>query len=182
MSLAPASAVVAVSSSSLSPAPSRPGMIQQAAVLGAGTMGVRIAAHLANAGIPVVLLDLAGDAGKGIAQVALENLSRAKPAAFYDPASLRLIQPGTFDHDLGLLSKCDWVLEAVTENLAIKREILAKIAPPSQARSHPHHQHQRSARSQHRRAAAPCTPPLLVRHPLLQPSALHAPARGHPYT
>jgi 3-hydroxyacyl-CoA dehydrogenase len=129
MSLAPASAVEAVSSSSLSPAPSRPGMIQQAAVLGAGTMGVRIAAHLANAGIPVVLLDLAGDAGKGIAQVALENLSRAKPAAFYDLASLRLIQPGTFDHDLGLLSKCDWVLEAVTENLAIKREILAKIAP-----------------------------------------------------
>src|SRR5580704_4547633 len=129
MSLAPASAVEAVSSSSLSPAPSRPGMIQQAAVLGAGTMGVRIAAHLANAGIPVVLLDLAGDAGKGIAQVALENLSRAKPAAFYDLASLRLIQPGTFDHDLGLLSKCDWVLEAVTENLAIKREILARIAP-----------------------------------------------------
>ena len=129
MSLAPASAVEAVSSSSLSPASPRPGMIQQAAVLGAGTMGVRIAAHLANAGIPVVLLDLAGDAGKGIAQVALENLSRAKPAALYDPASLRLIQPGTFDHDLGLLSKCDWVLEAVTENLAIKREILARIAP-----------------------------------------------------
>ena len=45
----------------------RPGMINQAAVLGAGTMGVRIAAHLANAGIPVVLLDLAGDTGKGIA-------------------------------------------------------------------------------------------------------------------
>ena len=129
MSLAPASAVEAVSSSSLGPAAPRPGMIQQAAVLGAGTMGVRIAAHLANAGIPVVLLDLAGDAGKGIAQVALENLSRAKPAAFYDPASIRLIQPGTFDHDLGLLSKCDWVLEAVTENLAIKREILAKITP-----------------------------------------------------
>ncbi len=129
MSLASASALEAVSSSPVSPAAPRPGMIQQAAVLGAGTMGVRIAAHLANAGIPVVLLDLAGDAGKGIAQAAVENLSRAKPAAFYDPASIRLIQPGTFDHDLGLLSKCDWVLEAVTENLAIKREILAKIAP-----------------------------------------------------
>src|SRR3984885_15033491 len=118
-----------VSSAEPTPPRPRPGMIQHAAVLGAGTMGVRIAAHLANAGIPVVLLDLAGEAGKGIAQVALENLSRAKPAAFYDPASLRLIQPGTFDHDLGLLSKCDWVLEAVTENLAIKQEILAKITP-----------------------------------------------------
>ena len=107
-------------------------MINQAAVLGAGTMGVRIAAHLANAGIPVVLLDLAGDPGKGpgaIAEAALHTLSRAKPAAFYDPAGIRLIQPGTFDHDLALLSKCDWVIEAVTENLAIKQEILAKITP-----------------------------------------------------
>jgi 3-hydroxyacyl-CoA dehydrogenase len=104
-------------------------MIQHAAVLGAGTMGVRIAAHLANAGIPVVLLDLAGDTGKGIASAAIDALSRAKPAAFYDPANVRLIQPGTFEHDLGLLSKCDWVLEAVTENLAIKQELLAKITP-----------------------------------------------------
>src|SRR3984957_10125733 len=110
----------------------RPGMIQHAAVLGAGTMGVRIAAHLANAGIPVVLLDLVGDPAKGpaaIADTALQSLSRAKPAAFYDPASVRLIQPGTFDHDLALLSKCDWVIEAVTENLAIKQELLAKITP-----------------------------------------------------
>src|ERR1700734_2030084 len=106
-----------------------PAMINQAAVLGAGTMGVRIAAHLANAGIPVVLLDLAGDAGKPIAAAAIEGLSRAKPAAFYDPAAARLIQPGTFDNDLALLSKCDWVIEAVTENLAIKQEILAKITP-----------------------------------------------------
>jgi 3-hydroxyacyl-CoA dehydrogenase len=104
-------------------------MVNRAAVLGAGTMGARIAAHLANAGISVVLLDLAGDAGKGIAAAALEALNRAKPAAFCDPANSRLIQPGTFDHDLALLAKCDWVIEAVTENLAIKRELLAKITP-----------------------------------------------------
>jgi 3-hydroxyacyl-CoA dehydrogenase len=128
MSSAPAPAVERLVSPS-QPAQGRPGMIQQAAVLGAGTMGVRIAAHLANAGIPVVLLDLAGDTGKGIALTALDALSRAKPAAFYDPANARLIQPGTFEHDLGLLSKCDWVLEAVTENLAIKQELLAKITP-----------------------------------------------------
>jgi 3-hydroxyacyl-CoA dehydrogenase len=106
-----------------------PPLINHAAVLGAGTMGVRIAAHLANAGIPVVLLDLAGDAGKPIAAAALEALSRAKPAAFYDPAAARLIQPGTFDNDLALLSKCDWVIEAVTENLAIKQQLLGKITP-----------------------------------------------------
>ena len=108
MSSAPAPAVERAASSSARPAHARPGMIQRAAVLGAGTMGVRIAAHLANAGIPVVLLDLAGDSGKGIASAALDALSRAKPAAFYDPANVRLIQPGTFEHDLGLLSKCDW--------------------------------------------------------------------------
>ncbi len=129
MSSAPAPPVERVGSPSGRPAPERPGMIQQAAVLGAGTMGVRIAAHLANAGIPVVLLDLAGDTGKPIASAAVEALGRAKPAAFYDPANARLIQPGTFEHDLGLLSKCDWVLEAVTENLAIKQQLLAKITP-----------------------------------------------------
>ena len=128
MSSAPAPAVEPVVSPA-QPASGRPGMIQRAAVLGAGTMGVRIAAHLANAGIPVVLLDLTGDSGKGVASAALDALGRAKPAALYDAANLRLIQPGTFEHDLGLLSKCDWVVEAVTENLAIKQELLAKITP-----------------------------------------------------
>src|ERR1700754_4245028 len=120
MSSAPASAVERVVSPAQS-AQGRSGMIQRAAVVGAGTMGVRIAAHLANAGIPVVLLDLSGVAGKSIASAALEALTRAKPAALYDPANARLIQAGTFEHDLELLSKCDWVLEAVTENLAIKQ-------------------------------------------------------------
>src|ERR1700678_1731724 len=134
MSSAPASPMERASLPSAEEAPARrrPAMIQHAAVLGAGTMGVRIAAHLANAGIPVVLLDLAGDPSKGptaIAEAALQSLSRAKPAAFYDPANIKLIQPGTFDHDLARLSKCDWVIEAVTENLAIKQELLAKITP-----------------------------------------------------
>src|SRR3984885_7457567 len=121
-----------VSSAEPTPPRPRPGMIQHAAVLGAGTMGVRIAAHLANAGIPVVLLDLAGDPSKGptaIAESALQSLSRDKPAAFYDAASIRLIQHGAFRQDLSSLSKCYWVIEAVTQNLAIKQEILARITP-----------------------------------------------------
>jgi len=162
-------------------------MIQQAAVLGAGTMGVRIAAHLANAGIPVVLLDLAGDTGKGIASAALDALSRAKPPAFYDLANARLIQPGTFEHDLGLLSKCDWVLEAVTENLGIKQELLSKITPflkpgvilttntsglpvASIAARLPEAVRRRWFGTHF------FNPPFLVRHPLFQPAALHAPA------
>src|SRR5271156_6277138 len=98
MNSAPAPPVERLASTPGRPPLGRPGMIQQAAVLGAGTMGVRIAAHLANAGIPVVLLDLGGDTGKPIASAALEALSRARPAAFYDPASARLIQPGSFEH------------------------------------------------------------------------------------
>jgi 3-hydroxyacyl-CoA dehydrogenase len=103
--------------------------IQRAGVLGAGTMGVRIAAHLANAGIPVVLLDLTDGKGKAVAAQAVEALGRAKPAAFYDPASKRLIETGTFDADLPKLSQCDWVIEAVVEDLTVKRELLARITP-----------------------------------------------------
>ena len=109
---------------------SRPMMIQRAAVLGAGTMGVRIAAHLANAGMPVVLLDLPGKPGEpSAAEAALVSLSRARPAAFYDPANAALMQAGTFDHDLALLTQCDWVIEAVTENLVIKQQLLGKLTP-----------------------------------------------------
>ena len=101
-------------------------LIQKVAVLGAGTMGARIAAHLANAGLPVVLLDLASEKGprSAVALGALEALKKSKPAAFYDPSVAAHITPGNFDDDRGLLSDCDWVIEAVTENLGIKQALL----------------------------------------------------------
>ncbi|PWU12190.1 MAG: 3-hydroxyacyl-CoA dehydrogenase [Terriglobia bacterium] len=101
-----------------------PVLIRKAAVLGAGTMGSRIAAHLANAGVPVVLLDL-----PGLAAQALEGLKKSKPAAFYDPSLAGRVTPGNFNDDVALLSECDWVIEAVTENLTIKQELLNKVAP-----------------------------------------------------
>src|SRR5262245_26308115 len=106
-------------------------LIRKAAVLGAGTMGSRIAAHLANAGLPVVLLDIPASSGprSAIAVQALEALKKSKPAAFYDPSMAAHIATGNFDDDLGLLRDCDWVLEAVTENLAIKQSLLERIAP-----------------------------------------------------
>jgi 3-hydroxyacyl-CoA dehydrogenase len=109
-----------------------PLLVRRAAVLGAGTMGSRIAAHLANAGIPVLLLDLgpkAGSAERPLAVAALETLAKAKPAAFYDQATAALITPGTFDNDLPKLAQCDWVIEAVTENLEIKTALLARVLP-----------------------------------------------------
>jgi 3-hydroxyacyl-CoA dehydrogenase len=106
-------------------------LIRKAAVLGAGTMGSRIAAHLANAGLPVVLLDMPqeGAARSGIAAQALEALKKSKPAAFYEPSLAGRIAVGNFEDHLALLQDCDWVIEAVTENLAIKQALLARVAP-----------------------------------------------------
>ncbi len=110
--------------------------IRKVAVLGAGTMGSRIAAHIANAGIPVVLLDMAPpDAAAGdmaarnrIVAGALEALKKARPAAFFDPALARLITTGNFEDDMRLIADCDWIIEAVAENLEIKRALLQRVA------------------------------------------------------
>jgi 3-hydroxyacyl-CoA dehydrogenase len=107
-------------------------LIRRAAVLGAGTMGSRIAAHLANCGIPVFLLDIVppGESIRNkLAASAIENLLKAKPAAFYEPAMARLVTPGNFEDDLSKLASCDWVVEAVTENLAIKQDLLNRVLP-----------------------------------------------------
>jgi 3-hydroxyacyl-CoA dehydrogenase len=106
-------------------------LIRKAAVLGAGTMGSRIAAHLANAGLPVVLLDIPAPSGPrgAIAGQALEALKKAKPAAFYDPSLASRVVTGNFEDDLALVADCDWVVEAVTENLAIKQSLIEKVAP-----------------------------------------------------
>jgi len=106
-------------------------VIRKAGVLGAGTMGSRIAAHLANAGLPVVLLDIPSEKGarSAIASQALDALKKSKPAAFYDPAYAARVSVGNFDDDLALLADCDWVFEAVTENLAIKQALLDKVVP-----------------------------------------------------
>jgi 3-hydroxyacyl-CoA dehydrogenase len=124
-------AIKPVSAGASSPSPGPATVIRKAAVLGAGTMGSRIAAHLANAGLPVVLLDIPAPSGarSAIASQALEALKKNKPAAFYDPAYAAHISVGNFDDDLGLLAGCDWVIEAVTENLAIKQALLDKVVP-----------------------------------------------------
>ena len=104
-------------------------LLGRAAVLGAGTMGSRIAAHLANAGLPVVLLDIVpADAAASnrsiLASRAIEALLKAKPAAFYENSAVQRITPGNLEDDLNLLAGCDWIIEAVSENLAIKQALL----------------------------------------------------------
>ena len=106
-------------------------LLRKAAVLGAGTMGSRIAAHLANAGVSVLLLDLAASDGarNAVADKALDALKKGKPAAFYTPSAAARIRTGNFEDDLAQLAECDWIIEAVTENLEIKQQLLTRVAP-----------------------------------------------------
>jgi 3-hydroxyacyl-CoA dehydrogenase len=105
--------------------------IHKAAVLGAGTMGARIAAHFANAGVPSYLFDIVppdadGPARNKIAAAGLEAAKKSKPAAFFDPSLARLVTIGNFEDDLKRLAEVDWIIEAVVENLDLKRALLKK--------------------------------------------------------
>src|SRR5580658_9238565 len=110
--------------------------INRIAILGAGTMGARIAAHFANAGVPSYLLDIVpGDVAAGAGSVArnrvaaagLDAAKKSKPAAFMDSSLARLVTVGNFDDDLKKLAEVDWVVEAVVENLDLKRALLRKV-------------------------------------------------------
>jgi 3-hydroxyacyl-CoA dehydrogenase len=118
--------------------------VKKAAVLGAGTMGAQIAAHLANAGIPTLLLDIvprelaADEQAKGltlespavrnrIARSGYEGAKKAKPAAFFAADFAALVTVGNFDDDLAKLKDCDLIIEAVVENLPIKQSLYEKV-------------------------------------------------------
>ncbi len=106
--------------------------INKVAILGAGTMGARIAAHFANAGVPSYLLDIVppdadAPARNKIAAAGLDAAKKSKPAAFMDASLARLVTVGNFDDDLKKLADVDWIIEAVVENLEIKRTLLRKV-------------------------------------------------------
>lgn len=106
--------------------------INRVAILGAGTMGARIAAHFANAGVPSYLLDIVppdadGAARNKIAAAGLEAAKKSKPAAFMEPGLAKLVTVGNFDDDLKKLADVDWIIEAVVENLEIKRSLLKRV-------------------------------------------------------
>src|SRR6266852_1079964 len=111
--------------------------IEKAVVLGAGTMGSRIAAHFANAGLPCILLDIvppnlpadapAGERNK-IVRAGLDAAKKSKPTAFFTAALAEKIAIGNFDDDLARCAEADWIIEVVAENLEIKRKLLARVA------------------------------------------------------
>jgi len=105
--------------------------LRRVAILGAGTMGSRIAAHFANAGYPVDLLDivLPDQPNRNAAALAgIESAAKQRPTGFFTDSAKSLIKPGNFDDDLPRLRECDWIVEAVAENLAIKRSLLERVA------------------------------------------------------
>jgi len=106
--------------------------INKVAVLGSGVMGSRIAAHFANAGVPSYLFDIVppdadAPARNKIAAAGLDALKKSKPAAFFEPSLARLITIGNFEDDLAKLAEVDWIIEAVVENLDLKRALLQKV-------------------------------------------------------
>ena len=120
--------------------------IKKTAVLGSGVMGAQIAAHLANAGFPCLLLDMAPreltaeEAAKGltlesrvvrnrIVQAGFDAALKAKPAAYFTPETAKRVQIGNFSDDLPKLKECDWVIEAIVENLAIKQDLFSRVEP-----------------------------------------------------
>src|SRR6202165_33368 len=106
--------------------------INKVAILGAGTMGARIAAHFANADVPSYLLDIVppdadAPARNKIAAAGLDAAKKSKPAAFMDSSLARLVTVGNFEDDLKKLAEVDWIHEAGVENLDIKRTLLKKV-------------------------------------------------------
>ena len=104
--------------------------IAAAAVIGAGVMGSGIAAQFANAGIPVLLLDLVpGDGPRNaLAEAALQRLKRSDPPAFMHRSAEALVTPGNVDDHFGRLAEADWIVEAVVEELEVKRALLGRVA------------------------------------------------------
>ncbi len=104
--------------------------IQKAAVIGAGVMGSGIAAQIANAGVPVLLLDVpAGNGGdrSALAKGAIQRMLKTEPAPFMHRAAVKLVEPGNTEDDIERLAEVDWIVEVVVEDLEVKRALYARI-------------------------------------------------------
>ena len=114
--------------------------IRRVAVIGAGVMGSGIAAHLANAGVPCLLLDIVPpnlsesekkdpSARNRFAQGGLDKALKARPAAFFHPSNARLVTTGNTEDDLAKVAECDLIIEAILEQVEPKRALFAKLDP-----------------------------------------------------
>ncbi len=116
--------------------------IEKAVVIGAGVMGAGIAAHLANTGIQVRLLDIIPDGGpddgknrNALAAGAIKKMLKAQPAPFMSKGAAGLVRPGNLEDDFHHIGEADWIVEAVVEDLAIKRKLYRLIEKSRKAGS-----------------------------------------------
>jgi 3-hydroxyacyl-CoA dehydrogenase len=106
--------------------------IRRAAVIGAGVMGSGIAAHIANAGIPVLLLDIVPEGVRdrsALARDAVARMLRAEPAPFTTPDAAKLVTPGNLEDDFEALTDVDWIIEAIVEEPSVKRDLYRRLEP-----------------------------------------------------
>jgi 3-hydroxyacyl-CoA dehydrogenase len=106
--------------------------IRRAAVIGAGVMGGGIAAHIANAGVPVLLLDVVPEGAaerSALARDAIARMLRAEPAPFMISDAAELVTPGNLEDDLAALADVDWIIEAVVEEPSVKQDLYARLEP-----------------------------------------------------
>ncbi|ALK09925.1 3-hydroxyacyl-CoA dehydrogenase/enoyl-CoA hydratase family protein [Blastochloris viridis] len=104
--------------------------INKVVVIGAGVMGAGIAAHVANAGLPVALLDIVPSDAKSrsaLAEGAIERMLKAEPAPFMSKAAAKLVTPGNIEDHFAVVGDADWIVEAVTERLDVKQALYARI-------------------------------------------------------
>jgi 3-hydroxyacyl-CoA dehydrogenase len=104
--------------------------IRKAAVIGAGVMGAGIAAQFANAGVPVLLLDVvpAGASDRNaLAEGAIAKMLKSEPAPFMSARAAKLVTPGNIEDHLARVAECDWIVEAVVERLDVKQELYRKL-------------------------------------------------------
>jgi len=106
-------------------------IVKKAAVLGAGTMGAQIAAHLASANVEVLLFDLPAPEGdkSGVVKKALGALKKQEPAPLANPDNLQLIEAVNYEEHLPRLGECDLVIEAIAERMDWKKDLYAKVVP-----------------------------------------------------
>jgi 3-hydroxyacyl-CoA dehydrogenase len=104
--------------------------VKKVCVIGAGVMGAGIAAQIANAGIPVLLLDIVpreGDDRDAVAKGAIAKMLKTDPAPFMSKRAAKLVETGNIDDHLGRVAECDWIVEAIVERLDIKQALYAKL-------------------------------------------------------
>ncbi|MBU6266959.1 MAG: 3-hydroxyacyl-CoA dehydrogenase/enoyl-CoA hydratase family protein [Sphingomonadales bacterium] len=104
--------------------------VKKVCVIGAGTMGAGIAAQVANAGVPVLLLDIVPKDGadrSAVAKGAVAKMLKTDPAPFMSTKAARLVETGNIDDDLARVAECDWIVEAIVERLDIKQGLYAKL-------------------------------------------------------